>query len=75
MGAPIVTNAGALRFLRYGREYDNRAVVANCKAAVREEGVYENCSVRCQRPRADAGDQPYVSARALPQKTRYMNTV
>jgi len=56
MGAPIVTNAGALRFLSYGREYDNRVVVANGKGAVWEEGLYENCNVQfvLHPDRADA---------------------
>lgn len=46
MGAPIVTNAGTLRFLSYGQEFDNRVVVANGKGAVWEEGLYENCNVQ-----------------------------
>ncbi len=46
MGAPLVSAAGKLRFLSYGREFDNRVVVANNKGAAWEEGLYENCNVQ-----------------------------
>jgi hypothetical protein len=46
MGAPLVTDAGELRFLSYGQEFDNRVVVGNNKGAVWEEGLYENCNVQ-----------------------------
>jgi len=46
MGAPLVSAAGRLRFLSYGREFDNRVVVANNKGAAWEEGLYENCNVQ-----------------------------
>lgn len=46
MGAPIVTDAGELRFLSYGQEFDNRVVVGNNKGAVWEEGLYESCNVQ-----------------------------
>lgn len=46
MGAPLVSGAGKLRFLSYGREFDNRVVVGNRKGAVWEEGLYENCNVQ-----------------------------
>lgn len=46
MGAPVVSEAGGLRFLSYGREFDNRVVVGNRQGAVWEEGVYEHCNVQ-----------------------------
>lgn len=46
MGAPIVSEAGGLRFLSYGREFDNRVVVGNRRGAVWEEGLYEHCNVQ-----------------------------
>jgi hypothetical protein len=46
MGVPIVTNAGALRFLSYGQEFDNRVLVVNGKGAVWDDGLYENCYVQ-----------------------------
>jgi hypothetical protein len=46
MGAPLVSSAGRLRFLSYGKEFDNRVVVGNRKGAVWEEGLYENCNVQ-----------------------------
>lgn len=46
MGAPLVSAAGKLRFLSYGKEFDNRVVVGNNKGAVWEEGLYENCNVQ-----------------------------
>lgn len=45
MGAPIVSNAGSLRFFSYGQEFDNRVIVGN-KYAVWEQGVYEHCNVQ-----------------------------
>lgn len=46
MGSPVYADAGQLRFLNYGNEYDNRVVIANNKGAVWEEGLYENCNVQ-----------------------------
>lgn len=46
MGAPLVSSAGRLRFLSYGKEFDNRVVVGNRKGAVWEEGLYEHCNVQ-----------------------------
>ena len=46
MGAPIVSNAGTLRFLSYGKEFDNRVIVGNRQGAVWEEGLYEHCNVQ-----------------------------
>lgn len=46
MGAPISSSAGRLRFMSYGREFDNRVVVGNSKGAVWEEGFYESCNVQ-----------------------------
>lgn len=46
MGAPLVSDVGKLRFLSYGREFDNRVVVGNRQGAVWEEGLYENCNVQ-----------------------------
>jgi hypothetical protein len=46
MGAPLVSGAGKLRFLSYGREFDNRVVVGNRQGAVWEQGLYENCNVQ-----------------------------
>lgn len=46
MGAPMIADAGDLRFLNYGKEYDNRVTVANNRGAVWEEGLYENCNVQ-----------------------------
>lgn len=45
-GAPVVSTAGGLRFLSYGKEFDNRVVVGNRKGAVWEEGMYESCNVQ-----------------------------
>ncbi len=46
LGAPLVSAAGRLRFLSYGKEFDNRVVVANRKGAVWEEGMVESCNVQ-----------------------------
>ncbi len=46
MGSPAYAEAGNLRFLNYGNEYDNRVTVATNKGAVWEEGLYENCNVQ-----------------------------
>ncbi len=46
MGAPLVSDVGKLRFLSYGREFDNRVVVGNRQGAVWEQGLYENCNVQ-----------------------------
>ncbi|HEU4457794.1 MAG TPA: hypothetical protein VFR90_01565 [Methylibium sp.] len=46
MGAPLVSGAGSLHFMSYGKEFDNRVVVGNRKGAVWEEGLYENCNVQ-----------------------------
>ncbi|WP_425258847.1 hypothetical protein ACPOLB_25410 [Rubrivivax sp. RP6-9] len=46
MGAPLVSSAGRLHFLSYGKEFDNRVVVGNRKGAVWEEGLYEHCNVQ-----------------------------
>lgn len=46
MGSPVYADAGQLRFLNYGNEYDNRVTVANNRGAVWEEGLYENCNVQ-----------------------------
>jgi hypothetical protein len=46
LGAPLVSSAGKLRFLSYGKEFDNRVLVGNRKGAVWEEGVYEHCNVQ-----------------------------
>jgi hypothetical protein len=46
MGAPIVTDAGDLHFMSYGKEFDNRVVVGNMQGAAWEEGLYENCNVQ-----------------------------
>lgn len=46
MGAPIVSTAGTLRFLSYGKEFDNRVTVGNRQGAVWEEGLYEHCNVQ-----------------------------
>jgi hypothetical protein len=46
MGAPIITDAGDLRFMSYGQEFDNRVVVGNMQGAAWEEGLYENCNVQ-----------------------------
>ncbi len=46
MGAPISSRAGDLLYLTYGKEFDNRVIVANGKGAVWEEGLYEHCNVQ-----------------------------
>ena len=46
MGAPISSRAGDLLFLSYGKEFDNRVIVANGQGAVWEEGLYEHCNVQ-----------------------------
>lgn len=46
LGAPLVSAAGRLRFLSYGKEFDNRVVVANRQGAVWEEGMVESCNVQ-----------------------------
>lgn len=46
MGAPIVSEAGKLRFLSYGKEFDNRVVVSNMQGAVWQEGFRENRNVQ-----------------------------
>lgn len=46
MGAPIVTDAGDLHFMSYGKEFDNRVVVGNMQGAAWEEGLYENCNLQ-----------------------------
>lgn len=46
LGAPLVSGAGDLRFLSYGREFDNRVIVANNKGAAWEEGMYASCNVQ-----------------------------
>jgi hypothetical protein len=46
MGAPISSRAGDLLFLSYGKEFDNRVIVANGHGAVWEEGLYEHCNVQ-----------------------------
>lgn len=46
MGAPLVSAAGKLRFLSYGKEFDNRVILANNAGAVWEQGVYESCNVQ-----------------------------
>jgi hypothetical protein len=46
MGAPIITDAGDLHFMSYGKEFDNRVVVGNMQGAAWEEGLYENCNVQ-----------------------------
>lgn len=46
LGAPIVSEAGKLRFLSYGKEFDNRVVVGNMQGAVWQEGFRENCNVQ-----------------------------
>jgi hypothetical protein len=46
LGSPLVSGAGSLLFLSYGKEFDNRVVVANNKGAVWEQGLYASCSVQ-----------------------------
>ena len=46
LGAPIVSEAGKLHFLSYGKEFDNRVVVANARGAVWTEGFREHCNVQ-----------------------------
>ncbi len=46
LGAPIVSEAGKLRFLSYGKEFDNRVVVGNGQGAVWVEGLHESCNVQ-----------------------------
>lgn len=46
LGAPLVSSAGELRFLSYGKEFDNRVVVGNSKGAAWQEGVFEQCNLQ-----------------------------
>lgn len=46
MGAARTSQSGELRFMTYGREFDNRVIVGSRKGAVWEEGLYENCNVQ-----------------------------
>lgn len=46
LGAPIVSEAGKLRFLSYGKEFDNRVIVGNAQGAVWEQGFREHCNVQ-----------------------------
>ena len=63
MGAPVVSSAGRLRFLSYGKEFDNRVVVGNRKGAVWEAGMYESCNVQFVMLRDDKNLQRVADVR------------
>ena len=47
MGEPRLSEAGGLRFLSYGKDYDTRIVVQNIySGAVWTDGVYRSCNIQ-----------------------------
>ncbi len=46
MGRPLITDAGDLRILSYGQQYDNRVLVGSTSGATWVEGTYMACDVQ-----------------------------
>jgi hypothetical protein len=74
MGAPLVANAGDLRFLSYGKEFDNRVTVGNRQGAVWQEGFYEHCNLQFVML-ADATRWRVVDVRIWTHTTERLGTV
>ena len=46
MGRPYITEAGNLRFLSYGQQFDNRVIVSDSNGATWEEGLSTSCDIQ-----------------------------
>ena len=74
MGRPYITEAGNLRFLSYGQQFDNRVVVRNSTGATWEEGLATSCDIQFVTIPDDNGVRRVADIRLSVDSTNIMAT-
>ncbi|MBK8375439.1 MAG: hypothetical protein IPL18_11390 [Sphingomonadales bacterium] len=74
MGRPYITEAGDLRFLSYGQQFDNRVVVGDSTGATWEEGLATSCDIQFVTIPDDNGVRRVADIRLSVDSTNIMAT-